>query len=66
VAAKRALSARSCSFVLGQNPMKSSEALEVPNVHSQGMIESSHPYAVDAAAAICRRRRLRESSHDFS
>ena len=29
--------------------------------HLQGMIESSHPYAVDAAAALCRRRRLRES-----
>src|SRR5918994_6543953 len=35
-------------------------------VHLQGMTESSHPYAVDAAAALCRRRRLRESSPDFS
>jgi hypothetical protein len=46
--------------------MKGGEAFEVPNVHLQGMVESSHPYAVDAAAALCRRRRLRKSSHDFS
>src|SRR5215218_2141292 len=35
-------------------------------IHLQRMIESPHPYAVDPAAALCRRRRLRESSPDFS
>jgi hypothetical protein len=48
---------------MGRTPLgceNSVRATEI--VHLQGMIASSHPYAVDAAAALCRRRRLRESS----